>query len=346
MSLAEYRGKRRFGRTPEPKGRNSKSPGRIFVIQQHGATRLHFDLRLELAGTMKSWAVPKGLALDPSEKRLAVHVEDQPIEYADFEGVIPEGEYGAGPVVVWDNGTWEPLGDAARDHEKGKLKFRLHGKKLTGTWMLVRMPRKEDENADNWLVIKERDETAAPLSQLDIVAERPESVLTGRKLAEDAASGVQSDKRRKQPQTGESILQQVRAVAKGRPIPLPATVEPALASLANRAPAGDDWLHEIKFDGYRFLAWLDHGEVKLRTRRGHDWTGRFPEIAAEVATLPANTALLDGEVVVLQPNGASTFSGIQQALSGRRTSQLVYYVFDGENWCHPTSITRRSAFRS
>ncbi|HLJ10567.1 MAG TPA: DNA ligase D, partial [Planctomycetaceae bacterium] len=343
MSLAEYRGKRRFSRTSEPRGGKRNSPGQIFVIQQHGARRLHFDLRLELAGTLKSWAVPKGLALDPTEKRLAVHVEDHPIEYAGFEGNIPAGEYGAGAVIVWDRGTWEPLsGDAEKDYRKGELKFRLNGEKLTGAWMLVRMRQQEGETADNWLVIKERDDSAVPISQFDVVAERPESVISGMTLAEVAAAGAGSAELAGSPRKkrtaataaqrrGGSLIQKIRAIVDSKPGPLPASMEPALARTTPRPPAGNSWLHEIKFDGYRMLAWLDHGQVRLRTRNGHDWTARFPEIADELSRLPANLALLDGEVVALDASGASSFPALQQVLSSRRTSVLVYCLFDALN---------------
>lgn len=326
MSLADYRRKRRFARTPEPKGRRKKSPRRIFVIQQHRARQLHFDLRLELAGTLKSWAVPKGLSLDPAEKRLAVHVEDHPIEYARFEGIIPEGEYGAGTVIVWDRGEWEPLGNADRDYAAGKLKFRLNGKKLTGAWMLVRLRRKEGEEGDNWLVIKERDEAAVPHSVLDIVTDRPESVLSGLTLA--AVAGGQHSKGRRARSRGLALLKQVKVTAGACRAPLPLAMEPALARTVAGPPADDQWLHEIKFDGYRILARLDHGKVQLRTRNGHDWTARFPEIADAIAHLPANMALLDGEVVAFLPNGASSFSALQKALGERGTSKLVYCIFD------------------
>jgi len=236
MSLSEYREKRRFSRSPEPKGRTRQSKGRLFVIQQHGARRLHFDLRLELGGTLKSWAVPKGLSLDPKEKRLAVHVEDHAIEYAGFEGTIPEGEYGAGAVIVWDRGEWEPLGDADRDYRKGELKFRLHGEKLNGAWMLVRLRRKEGEDADNWLVIKERDESAIPLAKFDIITERPESVLTKRTLAEVASAGTQSVTKRKRGKRGGSLnlLQQAKATAKLKgKVPL---INSALSGVSGRFP--------------------------------------------------------------------------------------------------------------
>src|SRR5579872_2809104 len=188
MPLDDYRRKRRFERTSEPPGGKPGEPGRVFVVQQHAARRSHFDFRLELDGVLKSWAVPKGVSLDPADKRLAVHVEDHPVEYADFEGTIAAGEYGAGAVIVWDRGVWEPIGDPQKGYRDGKLKFHLHGEKLTGDWTLVRMRGRAAEDGDNWLLIKEQDAAAVPRAQRDIVLEHPESVLSGRTLAEVAAA--------------------------------------------------------------------------------------------------------------------------------------------------------------
>lgn len=363
MGLADYRRKRRFSKTAEPRGKlNRGKPetaakptpatdtkpeeGRRFCIQLHAATRLHFDLRLELDGVLKSWAVPKGVSLDPAEKRLAVHVEDHPLEYATFEGIIPEGNYGAGSVIVWDNGQWEPIGDPHKGYAGGEIKFRLHGHKLQGAWTLVRMRPKPGERGDNWLLIKERDEAVKLSHEADLIRERPESVLSGRTLAEVAA-GVEADppasgkakksKSRRGKEKAEpvgakprtdGILQHLRATAGAALGPIPSALEPTLGRLCDSPPAGDGWLHEIKFDGYRVLAWLDHGKAKLRTRNGHDWTARFPEIAAAIERLPTNTAILDGEVVALDPNGASRISALQQALSQRGTAGLVFQLFD------------------
>lgn len=332
MPLDDYRRKRRFDRTPEPAGGKPAEPGRVFVVQQHAARRLHFDFRLELDGVLKSWAVPKGASLDPADKRLAVHVEDHPIEYANFEGTIAEGEYGAGAVIVWDRGVWEPIGDPHKGYGDGKLKFHLHGEKLTGDWTLVRMRGRAAEDGDNWLLIKEQDAAAVPRAQRDIVLERPESVLSGRTLAEVAASddppGDDPPGAGDLAKSAGGIVQLLRETPGARSSAPPAAIEPALGRLAEDPPRGDDWLHEIKFDGYRILSWLDHGKAQLRTRHGHDWTKRFPEIAAAVERLPANLAVLDGEVVALSPEGVSRFAALQQAHSTGQTGRLVYYIFD------------------
>lgn len=204
MSLTEYNRKRRFERTPEPKGAKNRSrSGKLFVVQKHDASRLHYDFRLELDGTLKSWAIPKGPSLEPKERRLAVHVEDHPVEYGGFEGIIPEGEYGGGTVILWDRGTWEPLGDAEKDYREGKLKFYLKGKKLRGGWMLVRMPPREGDSGDNWLLIKERDEFARPSDDFDVTVAEPNSVKSGKSIAEVAAKPGRVWSSRKSRSAGE-----------------------------------------------------------------------------------------------------------------------------------------------
>jgi bifunctional non-homologous end joining protein LigD len=328
MGLADYLKKRHFARTTEPKGAaTSASHGRQFVIQQHAARHLHYDFRLEMDGVLKSWAVPRGFSHDPSDKHLAVHVEDHPLEYATFEGVIAEGEYGAGAVIVWDCGEWEPIGDAVRGYRNGDLKFRLAGQKLRGAWVLVRMRRKPADRTDNWLLIKERDEFAVVGSGTQVLGERPESVLSGRTVAEVAA-GIKPKRKSKKNSNEINLLQIVKQTVGSVTADPPKTLEPALGRLVTHPPAGNDWLHEIKFDGYRLIAWLDHGNVILRTRHGHDWTDRFPEIKAAVGLLPANLALLDGEITALNAAGVSSFSELQQALGRKSTSSLVYQVFD------------------
>jgi len=329
MSLDDYRRKRRFGKTSEPKGSSKPAAkGMRFVIHQHGARRLHFDLRLEMEGVLKCWAVPKGISLDPSVRRLAVHVEDHPLEYVDFEGNIPEGNYGAGAMIVWDHGAWEPIGDPAKGYKAGDLKLRLHGVKLHGAWALVRMRRKPEERNDNWLLIKERDDAVVPESEGDIIRERPESALSGRTLAEVAADGGNGNPESPRKRKSTGFAKRVRETEGAQSRPMPEFLEPALASLAKHCPKGEDWLHEIKFDGYRIVAFLDHGKVILRTRQGHDWTKRFPEIAAGLERLPVNMAILDGEVTALSADGRSNFSALQDALSRRGTSPLVYHLFD------------------
>lgn len=297
MGLELYKRKRRFGKTPEPAGRVRAEPGWSFTVQRHHARRLHYDVRLELDGVLVSWAVPKGPSLDPKDRRLAVRVEDHPVEYGTFEGAIPKGEYGGGTVVLWDRGGWEPVGDPREGLRKGRLKFRLHGRKLRGGWALVRT-RPAEGGKENWLLIKDRDEHA---SQEDVTRTRPESVS------------------RRRP----AVWRSDRPSSK-RPLPpMPAFEPPQLAALVEAAPEGDGWLHELKFDGYRLLCRLEEGQVRLLTRRGHDWTASFKDAALALAGLDARQALIDGEIVALDAKGAPSFQALQ---NGR--GPFYYYAFD------------------
>ena len=338
--LTEYRRKRDFSRTPEPAGTPAKQPaaraGLRFVIQKHAATRLHYDFRLELDGVLKSWAIPKGPSLDPSEKRLAVHVEDHPLDYGDFEGVIPKGQYGGGTVLLWDHGTWQPDDeDPEAAYRQGSLKFTLNGEKLHGKWALVRMGgRAAREKRENWLLIKEKDEFDQPGSGTAVVDENPLSVASGRDMATIAAHADRvwdsrsGERPATKPEGAPDLAALLEGLAGARKAPLPRAPKPQLATLVDSAPRGDDWLHEIKFDGYRILARLARGKVTLLTRNGLDWTGKFPAIAAAVVALPVDNAVLDGEVVALAANGQSSFAALQQALSDGATGALVYYGFD------------------
>jgi len=320
------------------------------LIQKHAARRLHYDLRLESDGVLVSWAIPKGPSLDPKERRLAVHVEDHPLEYGSFEGSIPKGEYGGGTVLLWDRGTWEPEGDPHEGLRRGNLKFRLHGEKLRGSWALVRMgkPAAGEDEKENWLLIKHSDDESAPLSERDILQERPESVSTGRSMEEIAAAYDRewtsqgetprkelkakllaatgnAGKKRKPPASRLSIHpDDLPGVKKSA---IPEKVYPQLATLVSQVPTGDEWLHEIKFDGYRALCRIENGHAKFYTREGNDWTDRFGKLPETAATLPVKNALLDGEVVVLLPNGSTSFQALQNAL-GKRNEQPIYYVFD------------------
>jgi bifunctional non-homologous end joining protein LigD len=333
VPLENYRRKRRFSETPEPQGGKRKSrTGRSFVVQLHKARRLHYDFRLELEGTLKSWAIPKGPSLDPYEKRLAVHVEDHPIEYGEFEGVIPPGQYGSGTVVLWDSGEWKPVDDPQEGYRQGKLKFRLEGEKLRGGWTLVRMRGREGEKADNWLLIKERDEFARSLAEYDILEDRPESVASGKTAGQIAAAPERAWSKSgetavpKKPAKKQSPRRSI--VTGARKAGLPAQLKPQMATLAGEAPQGDQWLHEIKLDGYRLLLRVEKGKAKLITRNQLDWSHRFPELAAAAAELPLRQAMLDGEVVSLLPGGVSSFQSLQEALSSGETGKLVYYAFD------------------
>ncbi|MGO9700646.1 MAG: DNA ligase D [Xanthobacteraceae bacterium] len=363
MALEIYRKKRQFGETPEPRGRKGPSGGHRYVIQKHAARRLHYDLRLELDGVMKSWAVTRGPSLNPNDKRLAVHVEDHPIEYNAFEGTIPEGEYGGGTVMIWDRGTWTPEGDPHRGYAKGHLVFDLNGEKLHGRWHLVRMRGRANDRHDNWLLIKGKDEEARGPRDKDILEEKSRSVTTGRSIEEIAAGkggrkrvwhSDRTDAAKSESKT--SFKQRIRNIA-ARPAArprtkaaessrqaadkksekphgsdtarskLPAFVPFSLAALYDQPPSGSDWLHEIKLDGYRMQARLDHGKVRLFTRKQQDWTHRFKLVAEAVAALPAETALLDGEIVVEDEKGFSSFSLLQTDLKEGR-DRFVFYVFD------------------
>src|SRR5262245_11735138 len=275
MALTTYRKKRRFQKTPEPRGRaravRRSSDDLAFVVQKHAATRLHYDFRLELDGVMKSWAVPKGPSLDPKVKRLAVHVEDHPLEYNAFEGVIPEGEYGGGPVLIWDRGRWIPEDDPRAGYRKGALKFRLEGEKLHGSWALVRT-KGVDGKKEQWLLIKHRDAAARSGAKREIVDAQPRSVASRRTIDEISRPG--------------------------RKAPIPETLEPELATLVDEAPRGSDWLSEIKYDGYRALCRIAKGKAHIFTRSGNDWTEKFATIARDAAALPVKDAWLDGEIVV------------------------------------------------
>ncbi|MEE3627585.1 DNA ligase D [Nitrospirillum sp. BR 11752] len=342
MALETYHKKRDFTATPEPRGRKGRTEGHRFVIQKHDATRLHYDFRLEMDGVLKSWAVTRGPSLVPGEKRLAVHVEDHPLDYGDFEGTIPQGEYGGGTVIVWDRGEWTPVGDAHRGYAKGHLDFELHGEKLGGHWHLVRMRGRPGEKRENWLLIKGEDEAARGEGEPDILEERPESVKTGRVIDDVAGEepGWSSktgkiekskvEKKARPPAGAASPKAAGTAGLKGaKTAPLPDFVEPALATLQAKPPVGQRWIHEIKFDGYRLQARIEAGRVKLLTRSGLDWTKRFGKAVPEaLADLPIGKALIDGELVVENAAGASDFSALQADLSEGRSDRFVFYAFD------------------
>ncbi|WP_323147198.1 DNA ligase D [Pseudomonas marginalis] len=309
--LSEYNRKRDFEVTAEPSGsspgRKRKASALSFVIQKHDARNLHYDFRLELDGVLLSWAVPKGPSLDPSQKRLAVHVEDHPISYGGFEGSIPAGQYGAGDVIVWDRGVWKPHDDPHKAYAAGKLKFTLVGEKLSGDWALVRTRLKGSGDKEQWLLIKEKDQQARPAADYDIVQAQPKSVLSG------ASVGKTKPKPRAKTQKATAAL--------------PDQFAPQLATLVDRAPEGD-WHYEIKFDGYRMLARIRDGEVRLFTRNGHDWTERLPRQAKALHALKLKDSWLDGEVVSLNGDGLPDFQALQNAFDIGRSLDIVYYLFD------------------
>jgi len=304
MALEVYHSKRNFKNTPEPKGRvvRRKTPGLSFVVQKHAASHLHYDFRLELDGVLLSWAVPKGPSLDPNDKRLAMHVEDHPIEYGDFEGVIPPKQYGSGSVLLWDRGTWVPKEDPVTGYQKGRLKFELKGTKLKGGWILVRSRSSKYGGDKSWLLIKEDDEFARRGPEAHLVDNEPNSVLSGRTIEEIAADPDRlwhSDKsvsdnvktgavRKQKPQVDASIVNGAR---KAR---MPAVMEPELATLVKQVPEGDSWVHEMKYDGYRMLCRIEDGRAALYSRSGKDWTGNFSAVARAAVRLPVETSWIDG----------------------------------------------------
>jgi bifunctional non-homologous end joining protein LigD len=345
--LSTYRKKRDFDKTEEPSGKVKVAPAKRprFVIQKHDATRLHYDLRLEYGGVFKSWAVTRGPSLDPHDKRLAVEVEDHPLDYGDFEGKIPEGEYGGGTVMLWDRGYWAPEGDAERDFKKGDLKFTLDGEKLHGSWVLVRMRHdRSGGKRTNWLLIKHRDEFAREGEGNDIL-EADKSVASGRTMAQIAAGKGKAPKPFMLAKTqamnadavwhsnrGEAHEARTRKAAAVKTVEpkqiasIPDFVKPQLCTSVEQPPGGDGWGHEIKFDGYRVQMRVEGGEASLKTRKGLDWTEKFAAIAKEAAKLP--DAMIDGEIVALDSEGNPDFSALQAAISDGNTAELIFFAFD------------------
>ena len=345
--LTTYKAKRDFQKTREPSGQDAVKPTtrRRFVIQKHDATRLHYDLRLELDGVFKSWAVTKGPSLDPHDKRLAVEVEDHPLDYGDFEGTIPKGQYGGGTVMLWDRGYWEPEGTKTPEQAlaKGDFKFTLEGERLHGGFVLVRMANdRERGKRTNWLLIKHRDEFAVPASGAAVLEENDTSVASGRPMEAiaagkgrkpkpfmlqggkvqadavwDSRSGLAAEERKAGREKKPKAV-----IARD----LPDFIAPQLCETLDRPPSADGWIHEIKFDGYRIQMRVLDGEVTLKTRKGLDWTAKYPAIAKAAGKLP--DAIIDGEICALDENGAPDFAALQAALSEGKTDLLVYFAFD------------------
>ncbi|HTI88562.1 MAG TPA: DNA ligase D [Alphaproteobacteria bacterium] len=333
-ALARYRKKRDFAKTPEPQGAREVK-GDIYVIQKHAATRLHYDFRLALDDTLKSWAVAKGPSLNPNDRRLAAHVEDHPMDYARFEGIIPKGQYGGGTVMVWDFGIWEPIGDARAGYQKGHLEFVLHGEKLKGRWHLVKMKgRSVEEQRDYWLLIKGKDDEARDDGESILAKDR--SVLSGRTMDQIARPAHGEPAVWQSNRTARTALRteaqklregKLRAPPARGKAALPDFVPPELATLVDAPPVGGRWIHEVKLDGYRFYARIEDGRCRLLSRRGLDWTDRFPALARTLARTD-HTAAIDGEVVFLDPKGVSDFGGLQDALSRGRTDEVALFAFD------------------
>ncbi len=368
MGLKEYQGKRQFEKTPEPRGKTFRTNRSSFVVHKHAASRLHYDFRLELDGVLKSWAVPKGPSLYPSLKRLAVQVEDHPVEYGSFEGTIPKEEYGGGTVMVWDRGQWVPQGNPQHSYNRGRLKFLLKGQKLKGGWSLVRMGGAKSKEEKNWLLIKEKDSEALRGKHFDIIDMAPGSVATGRSLEEIAGANQERSKQkpvsqrktknsstksrssrtpsRKNINSGTSRVPDPSNLPSAVSSSQPATLHPQLATLVKISPEGEDWLHEIKFDGYRIVSIVKNGKIHLLTRNGKDWTKKIPDIAEALKALSIQQGILDGEVVVLRSNGTSDFQALQHVLKGEASDPLVYFVFDlpyceGYNLCRTPLLRRK-----
>ena len=357
--LATYNAKRDFKKTPEPAGKATASEnGDLFIVQKHDATRLHWDLRLEVDGVLKSWAVTKGPSPDPDIKRLAVRTEDHPMSYAEFEGTIPKGEYGGGTVMLWDRGSWAPIeGKSAKDLEKGHLHFTIQGERMKGEWLLIRLKKKPGEKRENWLLRKLQDEYA---EEGDALVQRElTSVLTQRSMAEIAA-----DKKGEFPLAGkkdDAFLSQMKKAsahnvkkAKGgkrRSAPLPEFRKPQLATLVDDVPAGNTWMHEIKFDGYRALIAAKGEDIRVYTRSGKDWTDKFVPLVDAVAALDLPSCLIDGEIVAYDAKGNPDFSSLQSVLkrghgSQTQTDKLAFYGFDlleleGEDLAKLPNIERK-----
>ena len=349
--LSTYRKKRDFDKTEEPSGDVKVAPSKRgrFVIQKHAATRLHYDLRLEFDGVFKSWAVTRGPSLDPHDKRLAVEVEDHPLDYGDFEGTIPKGEYGGGTVQLWDRGYWEAEDDAERGFKKGDLKFTLDGDKLHGSWVLVRMRWDRDGGKrTNWLLIKHRDEFAREGEDNDVLDE-DRSVASGRTMAQIAEGKGRAPKPFMLAKTkrmnadavwhsnrGDAAELRAAGVTSAPAKPkksaakeiaaIPDFVAPQLCTSVDQPPSGEGWGHEIKFDGYRVQMRIEDGEATLKTRKGLDWTGKFKAIAKEGGKLP--DGLIDGEIVALDQNGHPNFSTLQAAIADGKTDDLIFFAFD------------------
>ena len=351
--LSRYNAKRDFKVTAEPAGvpaRSGRAPATKalgYVIQKHWASRLHYDFRLELDGVLLSWAVPKGPSFDPAVKQMAIHVEDHPVSYGGFEGTIPKGQYGAGTVIVWDQGTWEPVGDPREGMERGKLIFKLHGQKLAGLWELVRISKPGELKQEQWLLLKKRgDAWSRPTAEYDVITALPDSVIATPLGAVEEREPRGSTVERLPAIQADTTTDMRHAVK----APLPKHLEPQLATLVSSVPNDTAWIVETKFDGYRMLARIEGEDVRLMTRKGNDWTDKLRGLAASVASLGLDSAWLDGEIVVLNESGVPDFNRLQNAIDNANTKDIVFFVFDlpflgGMDLRRVPCITRRAVLK-
>jgi bifunctional non-homologous end joining protein LigD len=334
--LKKYNAKRDFGITAEPRGKAERrsTHNLRFVIQLHEARRTHYDLRLEWHGVMKSWAVTKGPSYDPADKRLAVRTEDHPMDYNDFEGVIPDKQYGAGPVMIWDEGVWTPEDDPDTMEKKGRITFTIDGSRMRGQWHLVRM--RTPDKRENWLLIKSKDDFALTKAKNEGFLKRENtSVVTGRTMADILKAGVGNTTTRKQPSKPVSLHQNqkpLKTSAQKSSTSLTSLMkqypDPELATLVDKQPNGEAWVQEIKYDGYRLMAFVDKSSVILRTRGGKDWTHKFTPLAKAIAKLNVESAVFDLEACVLNEHGQSDFGALQAALSDKNPGVIHGYIFD------------------
>ena len=327
--LGRYQAKRNFSITTEPADGGEPSNTLSFVIQKHWASSLHYDFRLELDGTMKSWAVPKGPSYDPHDKRMAVHVEDHPIAYSSFEGTIPAKQYGAGKVIIWDKGTWHPVGDPHQGYKDGNLKFEMRGHKMLGKWALIRI-KSRDEKQDAWLLIKEKDKFVKPASEFNLVDEFPDSVKSlNDPTSEGSPDGATAPANLKADTGMQSKRQDNKPHPAAIKASLPSKLAPQLATLADGLPLdADNWVYEIKFDGYRLLSRIDETNVKLFTRNGNDWSDKLPSFRSALKKAKLSNGWYDGECVVLNEQGVPDFGALQAAFEDADTQNLVYFLFD------------------
>lgn len=326
MALKIYRKKRNFVKTPEPKGKVSarKKDKPLFIIQKHAASHLHYDFRLELNGVLLSWAVPKGPSFDPTVKRLAVHVEDHPLEYGSFEGIIPKGQYGGGTVMLWDKGVWiSEDEDPVKAYKQGHMKFILKAKKCKGLWKLIRI----NKNDKTWLLIKGNDEFAKPLKKYDVTLKEPNSVKSHLTMDEITKKYLKvSDTKKPKKKSSKNLSLAIPKNLKFSSIPK--KIHPALATLVDEAPNGKEWLHEIKFDGYRIIAIKKSGKTQLYTRNANKYTNKFKGITEAIDALVIENIILDGELVVLDDRKQSNFQLLQNAIKSGEPQDFIYYIFD------------------
>lgn len=326
MTLKKYNSKRDFSKTPEPKGTIAKAvkqPKQLYIIQKHAASHLHYDFRLEMDGVLKSWAVPKGPSLDPKVKRLAVHVEDHPLDYGSFEGIIPADEYGGGTVMLWDQGSWEMVPDKKKSYKLGNFTFKLHGKKLKGIWKLIRLKN----DAKNWLLVKGNDEFARSEVDYDITDAKPNSVVSKKTMLQLAkgANKIWTSNKTKKAKKQNIIL----GLETGNKSDLPKLIHPELATLVTAAPKPEkDWLYEIKFDGYRILSFIKKNTISLITRKQQNWTNKFPKVVQAIKRLKLSNAILDGELVALNDENAMDFQALQNSIHHNTAVTLIYNIFD------------------